>query len=54
MKIEDIKAYCQSKNRAYEDHPFGDIPVCYKLNGKDICTDLSSRRGAEDYIKMQS
>ena len=34
MKIEDIKAYCQSKNRAYEDHPFGDIPVCYKLNGK--------------------
>lgn len=34
MKTEDIKAYCQSKNRAYEDHPFGDIPVCYKLNGK--------------------
>lgn len=34
VKIEDIKAYCQSKNRAYEDHPFGDIPVCYKLNGK--------------------
>lgn len=34
MKTEDIKAYCRGKNRAYEDHPFGDIPVCYKLNGK--------------------
>lgn len=29
-----ISEYCLSKNQAYEDHPFGDIPVCYKLNGK--------------------
>lgn len=34
MTVEDIKKYCLSKYKAYEDHPFGDIPICYKLNGK--------------------
>lgn len=34
MKTEDIKQYCLSKHKAYEDLPFGDIPICYKLNGK--------------------
>ena len=34
MRLEDIKAYCLNKWRAYEDYPFGDIPICYKLNGK--------------------
>lgn len=34
MKVEDIKAYCLSKWKAYEEYPFGDIPICYKLNGK--------------------
>ena len=30
----DIPSYCLSKPKAYEDHPFGDIPICYKVNGK--------------------
>ena len=34
MRLEDIKAYSLKKWKAYEDHPFGDIPICYKLNGK--------------------
>ena len=32
--LEDIKKYCMSKHKAYEDYPFGDVPICYKLNGK--------------------
>ena len=23
-----------SRHKAYEDYPFGDVPICYKLNGK--------------------
>ena len=34
MLAEDIKKYCLSKHKAYEDYPFGDVPICYKLNGK--------------------
>ena len=34
MLVEDIKKYCMSKHKAYEDYPFGDVPICYKLNGK--------------------
>lgn len=34
MRLEDIKAYCLNKWKAYEDYPFRDIPICYKLNGK--------------------
>lgn len=34
MKLNDIKSYCLSKYKAYEEYPFGDIPICYKLNGK--------------------
>ena len=34
MRLEDIKAYCLNKWKAYEAYPFGDIPICYKLNGK--------------------
>ena len=34
MLVEDIKKYCLSKHKAYEDYPFGDVPICYKLNGK--------------------
>ena len=34
MKVEDSKKYCLSKHKAYEDYPFGEIPVCFKLNGK--------------------
>ncbi len=34
MLVEDIKKYCLSKHKAYEEYPFGDVPICYKLNGK--------------------
>lgn len=34
MLPQDIRVYCLSKHKAYEDFPFGDIPICYKLNGK--------------------
>ena len=34
MTVEDIKQYCMSKNAAYETQPFGDVPICYKLNNK--------------------
>lgn len=34
MKVEDIKEYCLSKQGSYETFPFGDVPICYKLNGK--------------------
>ncbi len=31
MTPQDIIAYCLSKPRAYEDYPFGDIPVCIRI-----------------------
>ena len=34
MLVEDIKKYCLSKHMAYEEYPFGDVPICFKLNGK--------------------
>ena len=34
MTVEDIKQYCMSKHAAYETQPFGDAPICYKLNNK--------------------
>lgn len=34
MKAEDIMVYCLSKYKAYETYPFGDVPICYKLNNK--------------------
>lgn len=34
MTLEEIKTYCLKKNKAYEDYPFGDIPICYKVAGK--------------------
>ena len=34
MTSEEIKAYCLGKPKAYEDLPFGEVPVCYKVNGK--------------------
>ncbi len=34
MRAEDIKKYCLCKHKAYETLPFGDVPICYKLNGK--------------------
>lgn len=34
MLLVDIKTYCMSKYKAYEDYPLGEIPICYKLNNK--------------------
>ncbi|MEE0110260.1 MAG: MmcQ/YjbR family DNA-binding protein [Oscillospiraceae bacterium] len=34
MTPEEIKAYCLSKPKAYEDLPFGEVPICYKVNKK--------------------
>ena len=34
MTHEEIKAHCLSKPHAEETYPFGDWPICYKLNGK--------------------
>ncbi len=34
ISAETIREYCLSLHKAYEDHTFGDIPVCYKLNGR--------------------
>ena len=34
MEHDAIKAYCLAKPRAVETYPFGDWPICYKVNGK--------------------
>lgn len=34
MKPSEIQQYCLSKRKAWEDFPFGEIPICYRLNGK--------------------
>lgn len=31
MTFEDIQAYCLKKTGAYQDNPFGPIPVCFKV-----------------------
>ena len=34
ISAEKIREYCLSLHKAYEDRPFGDVPVCFKLNGR--------------------
>lgn len=34
MQTTEIMTYCLDKPHAKEDHPFGEIPICFKLNGK--------------------
>lgn len=34
MTVEEIRKYCIGKHKATEEYHFGDIPICYKLNGK--------------------
>lgn len=34
IEIVDLENYCLKKKGAYQDLPFGEIPICYKLNGK--------------------
>ena len=33
MTNDDISRYCMAKPGAYEDFPFGPVPVCYKVCG---------------------
>lgn len=34
MQVKDIIKHCENKNKAYIDYPFGDIPICFKVNKK--------------------
>lgn len=34
MNLEAIKNYCKNKPCTTEEYPFGEVPICYKLNGK--------------------
>ena len=34
MTVEQIKEYCINKHKATEEFPFGEVPICYKLNGR--------------------
>jgi len=34
LTIDEITKYCLSKHNAYIDYPFGDIPICFKINKK--------------------
>lgn len=34
MNSKKIIEYCLKKNKAYIDYPFGDIPICFKVNNK--------------------
>jgi len=34
MKVEDIITYCLEKKRSYLDYPFGQEPICVKVNNK--------------------
>lgn len=34
MQIENLIQYCLNKRKSYIDYPFGDIPICFKVNNK--------------------
>jgi len=34
MRTEEIIQYCCNKNKAYIDYPFGEVPICIKINKK--------------------
>lgn len=34
MNQNEIIAYCLTKKKSYIDYPFGDIPICIKVNKK--------------------
>ena len=34
MTTEEIRSLCLAKPHANEDHPFGDWPICIKVQGK--------------------
>ena len=45
MSTEDIIKYCLSKHKAYEDYPFGNIPICYNENDYKITLKCTSDVG---------
>ena len=34
MNQDAIRAYCLTKHKSYEEQPFGEYPICIKVNGK--------------------
>ena len=34
MKPDELASLCLSKPGAWEDHPFGEYPICYKVAGR--------------------
>ena len=34
MNTAEILSYCLTKPKSYEDHPFGEYPICIKVNRK--------------------
>lgn len=34
MDFLEIRSYCLTKPKAYADNPFGDWPICFKVNRK--------------------
>ena len=34
MDTNEILGYCLTKPKSYEDRPFGEYPICVKVNGK--------------------
>lgn len=48
MNVNEIMEYCKNKKHAYLDYPFGDIPICVKLN-KKIFAQIYPNANANDY-----
>ncbi len=34
VHLDHLLNYCLTKPKSYEDHPFGDYPICVKVHGK--------------------
>lgn len=34
MTFTELKEFCLSKTGVYEDHPFGPLPICFKVGGR--------------------
>lgn len=32
MEVKKLLQYCLTKNKSYEDYPFGEMPICIKVN----------------------
>lgn len=47
MRLAEIKKYCLEKQDAYEDYPFGEIPICYRIKDGGIFAQIYP--DSEDY-----